>query len=54
MNRKYYTISLLKYVVTRCWILAFEFDIIYLSNKETQQPLNFIVNINCNAFRLCR
>ena len=28
--------------------------IIYLKNKETQQSLQFIVNIKCNASRLCR
>ena len=27
---------------------------VYLRNKETQQSLQFIVNIKCNASRLCR
>ena len=27
---------------------------IYLRNKETQQSLQLIVNIKCNASRLCR
>ena len=30
------------------------FMYIYLMNKETQQLLQFTVNIKCNAIRLCR
>ena len=28
--------------------------LLYLGNKETQQSLQFIVNIKCNVSRLCR